>query len=95
MALGAPLTQAAAHANNVVKVFPDRVEIQSGWQGQNVEVLDLRDIENVTIKGLVNCTLIVKSNKGRIIELKKMSLPESRRIKSTIESQKNRAGLYD
>lgn len=79
----------------MIKVYSDKVDIQSGWQGQNVESLGLREIENITVKGLVNCTLIVKSNKGQIFELKRMALPEARRVKSTIEAQKSRAGLYD
>lgn len=93
--MGSPLTEASAHANHVIKVYSDRVEIQSGWQGQKIESLDLRDVENVTIKGLVNCTLTLKSNRGQIFELKRMSLPEARRVKSTVEAQKSRAGLYD
>lgn len=93
--MGSPLTEASAHANNVIKVYSDRIEIQSGWQGQKVEAIDLKEIENITIKGFVNCTLILKSNKGQIFELKRMALPEARRVKSTVENQKSRAGLYD
>ncbi|MGI8650694.1 MAG: hypothetical protein ACR2KW_10000 [Rubrobacter sp.] len=90
-----PLTEASAHTNHVIKVYADKVEIQSGWQGQKVESFDLRDIENITLKGLVNCTLVVKTNKGRVLEFKRMALPEARRVKSAVETQKSRAGLYD
>ena len=40
--LEAPITQATAHNNTIVAVFPDRVEIRSGWQSQNVESFNLR-----------------------------------------------------
>ncbi|WP_119068848.1 PH domain-containing protein [Rubrobacter indicoceani] len=93
--MGSPLVEASAHTNHVVKVYSDRVEVQSGWQGQQVESIGLRDIENVTLKGLVNCTLIIKTNKGKVFDLKRMALPEARRVKATVEDQKSRAGLYD
>ncbi len=93
--MGAPIVQAAAHTNHVVSVYPDRVEIQSGWQGQNVEAINLRDIESATTRGIVNCTLTITSNKGRIFELRNMALPEARQVKNAIGTQKQRAGLYD
>lgn len=93
--MGLPIVQAAAHTNHVVSVYPDRVEIRSGWQGQNVEEIDLRDVATVTIRGLVNCALTITSNKGRIHELRNMALPEARQVKNTIETRKQRAGIYD
>lgn len=92
--MGAPITQASAHANHVVEVYPDRVEIRSGWQGQNVESLDMRDIERVDIKGFVNCKLTISTNKGRLLDFTRMSLPEARAVKKAVESQKQRAGLH-
>ncbi|MGH3090617.1 MAG: PH domain-containing protein [Rubrobacteraceae bacterium] len=93
--MGAPIFQAAAHTNHTISVYPDRVEIRSGWQGQNVEEINLRDIESVTVRGVVNCALTITSNTGRIFELRRMSLPEARRVRSTIETRKQRAGIYD
>lgn len=91
----APITQATGHGNHIVAVYPDRVEVKSGWQGQNVEALNLRDISEVNVRGLVNCTLTITSNTGRIHELTRMALPDARRIKTTVEAQKTRAGLYE
>ncbi len=93
--MGLPIVQAAAHANHVVSVYPDRVEIRSGWQGQKVEDINLRDIESATTRGIVNCVLTITSNTGQIFELRNMALPEARQAKSAIETQKQRAGLYD
>lgn len=93
--MGAPIVQAAAHTNHVVSVYPDRVEIRSGWQGQNIEDIHLRDISTITTRGLVNCTLTITDNKGRNIELRNMALPEARQIKNAVETQKQRAGLYE
>lgn len=93
--LEAPITQATGHGNNIVAVYPDRVEIKSGWQGQNVEAVNLRDISEVRVKGLVNCTLTITNNTGRVHELTRMALPDARRIKKTVEEQKGRAGLYE
>lgn len=91
----APITQATGHNNNTVAVFADRVEIRSGWQGQNVENIGLRDVSNVEIKGIVNVTLSIQTNEGRVHQLTRMALPDARRVRSTIEDQKRRAGLYD
>lgn len=93
--LEAPITQATGHGNRIVAVYPDRVEIKSGWQGQNVEAVNLREIAEINIKGLVNCTLAIISNTGRVHELTRMALPDARRIKNTVEGQKTKAGLYD
>lgn len=91
----APITQATAHNNTIVAVFPDRVEIRSGWQSQNVESFSLREVAVVATKGFVNATLKLETNKGRVLELTRMALPDARRVKNTIESQKRLAGLYD
>jgi hypothetical protein len=93
--LEVPITQATGHGNHIVAVYPDRVEIKSGWQGQNVEAVNLRDIATVNIRGLVNCTLTIGSNTGRVYELTRMALPDARRIKAAIEAQKTKAGLYE
>ena len=91
----APVTQATARNNNVVAVYDDRVEIRSGWQGQNVETLDIRDISNMRLQGVVNCTLTIQSNKGHVIKLERMALPDARGVRNAIERQKRKAGLYD
>ena len=91
----APITQATAQQNTIVVVFPDRVEIRSGWQSQNVESFDLRDVAVVGTKGVVNATLRLETNKGRVLELTRMALPDARRVRTAIERQKQRAGLYE
>ena len=91
----APITQATAHNNTIVVVFPDRVEIRRGWQSQNVESLDLREVAIVATKGYVNATLKLETNGGRVLELTRMALPDARRVKNAIESRKHLAGLYE
>lgn len=91
----APITQATAHNNTIVVVFPDRVEIKSGWQSQNVESFSLKEVAVVATRGLVNATLKLETNKGRVLELTRMALPDARRVRNTIESQKRLAGLYE
>ncbi len=93
--LEAPITQATAHNNTIVVVFPERVEIRRGWQSQNVESFNLREVAIVATKGLVNATLRLETNKGRVLELTRMALPDARRVKNAIESQKRLAGLYE
>jgi hypothetical protein len=44
---------------------------------------------------LVNANLGIQTNKGRVFEVKRMALPEARRVKSAIEKGKERAGLYE
>ncbi len=89
------MIQATARGNNVVVVHADRVELRSGWQGQNVESLSIRDVSAVRIRGVVNCTLFIENNAGRVYELQSMALPDARRVKSAIEGQKQKAGLYE
>jgi hypothetical protein len=90
-----PITQATARGNNVVAVYADRVELRSGWQGQRVEALSIRDVSAVRIRGLINCTLAIEDNAGRIYELERMALPDARGIKAAIERQKQKVGLYE
>lgn len=90
-----PITQATARGNNVVAVYADRVELRSGWQGQHVEPVSIRDVSAVRIRGLINCTLTILDNAGRIYELERMALPDARGVKSAIERQKQKAGLYE
>ena len=91
----APITQATARNNTIVAVFQNHVEIRTGWQSQNVESFNLREISVVATKGLVNATLKIETNKGRVLELTRMAPPDARRVRSTIESQKRLAGLYE
>ena len=91
----APITQATAHNNTIVAVFADRVEIKSGWQSQNVESFSLREVAIVATRGLVNATLKLETNKGRVLEFTRMAPPDARRVRNTIESQKRLAGLYE
>jgi hypothetical protein len=90
-----PITQATGHNNTIVGVYQDRIELKSGWQSQNVESVSLRDVAVISIRGLVNVTLTIETNKGRVYTLNRMALPDARRIKNTFEQQKRRAGLYE
>jgi hypothetical protein len=90
-----PITQATGHNNTIVGVYQDRIELKSGWQSQNVESVGLRDVAVISIRGLVNVTLTIETNKGRVYTLNRMALPDARRIKNTFEQQKRRAGLYE
>ena len=92
---GLPITQATGHNNTIVAVYVDRIDIKTGWQSQNVESVGLRDVALIGIKGLVNVTLTIETNKGRVYQLNRMALPDARRIKNTFEQQKRRAGLYE
>jgi hypothetical protein len=93
--LESPVTQATGHNNHIVSVYADRVELRTGWQSQNVERVGLREVALISIKGLVNVTLTIETNTGRIYQLNRMALPDARRIKNTFEHQKRRAGLYE
>ena len=91
----AHITQATGHNNTIVGVYPDRVELKGGWQSQNVESVGLRDIANVSIKGLVNVTLTIQTNTGRVYQLNRMALPDARQVKNAVEQQKLKAGIYE
>jgi hypothetical protein len=93
--LEGPITQATGHNNTIIAVYGDRIDIKTGWQSQNVESVGLRDVAAIGIKGLVNVTLTVETNTGRIYQLNRMALLDARRIRNTFEQQKRRAGLYD
>jgi hypothetical protein len=69
--------------------------MRTGWQSQNVERVSLRDVALIGIKGIVNVTLTIETNTGRVYQLNRMALPDARRIKNTFEQQKRRAGLYE
>ena|SRR5919202_224745 len=90
-----PLSQATAHGNNVVVVYADRVELRSGWQGQHVEPVSIKDVSAVSVRGLINCTLTIVTNAGRVYELERMALPDARSIKTAVERQKRKAGIYE
>ncbi|HEX5849374.1 MAG TPA: hypothetical protein VFY59_09255 [Rubrobacter sp.] len=90
-----PITQATGHNNTIVAVYADRIDIKSGWRSQNVESIGLRDVALIGIRGLVNVTLTIETNTGRVYRLSRMALPDARRIKNTFEEQKRRAGLYE
>ena len=90
-----PITQATAHGNNVVVVYADRVELRSGWLGQHVEPVSIKDVSQVRVQGLINCTLTIVTNAGRAYGLERMALPDARGIKSAIERQKQKAGIYE
>jgi hypothetical protein len=93
--LESPVTQATGHNNHIVSVYEDRIELRTGWQSQNVERVGLREVALIRIKGLVNVTLTIETNTGRVYQLNRMALPDARRIKNTFEQQKRRAGLYE
>ncbi|MDQ3863837.1 MAG: hypothetical protein M3317_10110 [Actinomycetota bacterium] len=90
-----PITQATGHNNTIVGVYEDRIELRSGWQSQRVQSIGLRDVAVIHLKGLVNVTMTIVTNTGRVYQLNRMALPDARRIKNTLEQQKRRAGLYD
>jgi hypothetical protein len=81
--------------NRVINVYTDRVEIRTGWQSQNTNSLGLKQVAHVSIRGLVNCTLAIEVNDGRRLHIERMALPDARRIKAAIDSQKKKAGLYE
>ena len=91
----APITQATGHNNTKSGVYEDRIELKSGWQSQNVESIGLRDVAVISLKGLVNVTMTIETNTGRVYQLNRMALPDARRIKNAFEQQKRRAGLYE
>ena len=91
----APITQATAHSNTIVVVYADHVEVRSGWQSQNVESFGLKEVATVGVRGVVNTTLTLETNTGRVLQLNRMALPDARKVKQAIERQKQRAGLYD
>ena len=93
--LEGPIPQATCHNNTIVAVYGDRIDIKTGWRSQNVESIGLRDVALIGIKGLVNVTLTIETNKGRVYQLNRLALPDARRIKNTFEQQKQRAGLYE
>ena len=84
-----------AGTNVVVNVYPDRVELVSGWQGQNVLAMGLRQVVDATVRGVVNATLTIETNDGRRIDIERMAPPDARQIKTAIEQQKKTAGLYE
>ncbi|HZY65900.1 MAG: hypothetical protein M3N10_11195 [Actinomycetota bacterium] len=90
-----PIAQATGHNNYIVNVYEDRVEIKSGWQGQNIENIGHKDVSSVIVKGLVNCTLMLESNTGRVYQITRMARPDANGIKNAIERQKQKAGLYE
>ena len=87
--------QATARGNNVVIVYADRVELRSGWLGQHVEPVSIKDVSAIRVQGLINCTLTIESNTGRLYKLNRMALPDARGVKAAIERQKQTAGLYE
>jgi hypothetical protein len=93
--LEGPITQATGHNNTIVAVYADRIDIKTGWRSQNVESVGLRDVALIGIRGLVNVTLTIETNTGRVYRMNRMALPDARRIKNTFEQQKRRAGLYE
>ena len=89
-----PLAQGAG-TNVVVNVYPNRVEFVSGWQGQNIAAVNLRQVVDATVRGVINATLAIETNDGRRVAVERMAPPDARRIKEAIERQKKTAGLYE
>lgn len=81
--------------NGVVNVYPDRVELRTGWNSENADSLGLKQVATVSIRGVVNCTLSIEVNDGRRLNVERMALPDARHVKSAIEEQKRRASLYE
>ena len=89
-----PLAQGAGN-NIVVNVYHDRVELVSGWQGQKIVALNLRQVVDAAVRGVINSTLTIETNDGRRIDVERMAPPDARQIKTAIERQKKIAGLYE
>ncbi len=89
-----PVAQATGH-NNTIVVYQEEIEIRSGWRSQNRESVNLRNVTNVSIRGVVNVTMTIKSNTGRVYQLDHLALPDARQVKKAVEQQKRRAGLYE
>ena len=81
--------------NNVINVYPNRVELVTGWQSQNVISLELKQIANIYLQGWVNCNLVIEINDGRRLNIERMALPDARQVKAAVETQKRKAGLYE
>jgi hypothetical protein len=81
--------------NGVVNVYPDRVELRTGWNSENADSLGLKQVATVSIRGVVNCTLSIEVNDGRRLNVERMALPDARHVKHAIEEQKRRASLYE
>ncbi len=88
------LAQGAGN-NGVINVYSDRVEFRTGWNSENADSLGLKQIANVSIRGLVNCTLTIEVNDGRRLTVERMALPDARQVKAAVEAQKRKAGLYE
>jgi hypothetical protein len=88
------LAQGAGN-NGVINVYSDRVEFRTGWNSENADSLGLKQIANVSIRGLVNCTLTIEVNDGRHLNVQRMALPDARQVKAAVEAQKRKAGLYE
>jgi hypothetical protein len=84
-----------AGTNNVINVYSDRVELRTGWNSENATSLGLKQVANVSIRGLINCTLTLEINDGRRLDIERMALPDARQMKAAIENQKQKAGLYE
>jgi len=84
-----------AGTNNVINVYSDRVELRTGWHSENTTSLGLKQVANVSIRGLINCTLTLEINDGRRLDIERMALPDARQVKAAIEDQKQKAGLFE
>ncbi len=71
------------------------MELRSGWLGQRVEPVSIKDVSAVRVRGLINCTLTIATNAGRVYGLERMALPDARGVKTAIERQKQKAGTYE
>ncbi|MDQ4001202.1 MAG: hypothetical protein M3283_09435 [Actinomycetota bacterium] len=89
-----PIAQGTG-TNVVVNVYLDRLELRTGWQNENVTSLGLKQVVSVSVRGFVNSTLVVELNDGRRLNIGRMAPPDARKIKAGIESQKEKASLYE
>ncbi|MDQ3303412.1 MAG: hypothetical protein M3518_08720 [Actinomycetota bacterium] len=81
--------------NGVINVFPDRIELRTGWNNENADPVGLKQVAHVSIRGFVNCALTIEVNDGRRILIEHMALPDARQVKAAIEDQKRKASLYE
>ena len=78
--------------DHVIAVYPDWVELMDGEQNQSTLSVGLKAVSAVSIKGLINCTLI-EVNDGRRLNVEGMALPDVRWVKAAIERQKKTAAF--
>ena len=76
-----------------IAIYPDRMELMDGLQNRSTLLVGLKKVADVSIKGLINCTLTIEINDGRRLDIEGMALPDARQVKEAIERQKKAAAF--